>query len=100
MSYVLLVCVYVYSQPMGCDQDLSSDTQDDLCGTCGGDNSGCTTVGDTFTGKLGTGQYHQVVILPAHAMNIRIRETSIFHLAHFLGMPIYCTAQFLDISKD
>ena len=70
---------------MGCDKVLNSDIQEDMCGICGGDSSNCSIVDGTYTNKLGAGQYHRVLVLPTQAMNIRIREKTTFHLAHFIG---------------
>ena len=80
---------------MGCDKVLDSDTQEDMCGICGGDNANCSIVDGTYTNKLGAGQYHSVLILPTMAMNIRIREKTTFHLAHFIGTLFLITVRWL-----
>jgi len=34
-------------QPLGCDNVLNSDAQEDICGVCNGNNSTATTISDS-----------------------------------------------------
>nr|XP_034954030.1 A disintegrin and metalloproteinase with thrombospondin motifs 4 [Zootoca vivipara] len=68
------VCVQGRCVHAGCDRVIGSKKKFDKCMACGGDNSGCTKIYGSFTNpQYG---YNDVVIIPAGATNILIRQSS------------------------
>lgn len=54
---------------------LNSNTREDDCGVCGGDNTGCKTVNGEY--NIGNIEgYSKVIEIPAGATNILIEQTS------------------------
>uniref|UniRef100_A0A674MGE9 ADAM metallopeptidase with thrombospondin type 1 motif 15 n=1 Tax=Takifugu rubripes TaxID=31033 RepID=A0A674MGE9_TAKRU len=66
------VCVQGKCIKAGCDGKIGSNKKFDKCGICGGDNKGCKKVSGLFTKPVHG--YNFVVILPAGAANIDIRQ--------------------------
>ncbi|XP_078001337.1 A disintegrin and metalloproteinase with thrombospondin motifs 9-like [Glandiceps talaboti] len=66
------ICVQGLCRKAGCDHVLNSGTKKDLCGVCGGDNSACRRITNSYSdSKYG---YNTVVRIPAGAKNIDIRQ--------------------------
>uniref|UniRef100_A0A3Q3FHS5 ADAM metallopeptidase with thrombospondin type 1 motif, 9 n=1 Tax=Kryptolebias marmoratus TaxID=37003 RepID=A0A3Q3FHS5_KRYMA len=68
------ICVQGLCRQAGCDHVLNSKARRDKCGVCGGDNSSCKTVADTFN-NVHYG-YNEVVRIPSGATNIDVRQHS------------------------
>uniref|UniRef100_A0A8C6LDR6 ADAM metallopeptidase with thrombospondin type 1 motif 15 n=1 Tax=Nothobranchius furzeri TaxID=105023 RepID=A0A8C6LDR6_NOTFU len=66
------VCVQGKCIKAGCDGKIGSTKKFDKCGICGGDNKGCKKVSGLFTKPMHG--YNFVVMLPAGAANIDIRQ--------------------------
>uniref|UniRef100_A0AAV2J7U3 Peptidase M12B domain-containing protein n=1 Tax=Knipowitschia caucasica TaxID=637954 RepID=A0AAV2J7U3_KNICA len=66
------VCVQGKCIKAGCDERIGSTKKFDKCGVCGGDNKGCKKVSGLFTKPMHG--YNFVVMLPAGAANIDIRQ--------------------------
>ncbi|KAG8512356.1 A disintegrin and metalloproteinase with thrombospondin motifs 16, partial [Galemys pyrenaicus] len=77
------VCVDGICERVGCDNVLGSDAVEDSCGVCRGNSSGCITHRGLYSKHHRTHQYYQMLILPAGARSIHIREvnTSTSYLA-------------------
>uniref|UniRef100_A0A8C6UNL6 ADAM metallopeptidase with thrombospondin type 1 motif, 9 n=1 Tax=Neogobius melanostomus TaxID=47308 RepID=A0A8C6UNL6_9GOBI len=68
------ICVQGLCRQAGCDHVLNSKARRDKCGVCGGDNSSCKPIADTFnTVRYG---YNEVVRIPVGATNIDVRQHS------------------------
>ncbi|XP_036386252.1 A disintegrin and metalloproteinase with thrombospondin motifs 9 [Megalops cyprinoides] len=68
------ICVQGLCRQAGCDHVLNSKARRDKCGVCGGDNSSCKTVADTF--NIVHYGYNVVVRIPSGATNIDVRQHS------------------------
>uniref|UniRef100_A0A3B3BTR9 ADAM metallopeptidase with thrombospondin type 1 motif, 9 n=1 Tax=Oryzias melastigma TaxID=30732 RepID=A0A3B3BTR9_ORYME len=68
------ICVQGLCRQAGCDHVLNSKARRDKCGVCGGDNSSCKTVADTF--NIVRYGYNEVVRIPSGATNIDVRQHS------------------------
>uniref|UniRef100_A0A8C7ZK55 ADAM metallopeptidase with thrombospondin type 1 motif, 9 n=1 Tax=Oryzias sinensis TaxID=183150 RepID=A0A8C7ZK55_9TELE len=68
------ICVQGLCRQAGCDHVLNSKARRDKCGICGGDNSSCKTVADTF--NIVRYGYNEVVRIPSGATNIDVRQHS------------------------
>ncbi|XP_050424208.1 A disintegrin and metalloproteinase with thrombospondin motifs 9-like isoform X2 [Adelges cooleyi] len=66
------ICVNGMCEKAGCDHVLGSNSQLDLCGVCGGNNSSCEQV----TGSHNSSQqgYSKVLRIPAGSSNLDIRQ--------------------------
>ncbi|XP_069685429.1 A disintegrin and metalloproteinase with thrombospondin motifs 1-like [Periplaneta americana] len=51
-NYDKSICIQGHCQALGCDGVLESSVQQDSCGVCGGDNSQCRNITNTFERKL------------------------------------------------
>uniref|UniRef100_A0A3Q2Y652 ADAM metallopeptidase with thrombospondin type 1 motif 9 n=1 Tax=Hippocampus comes TaxID=109280 RepID=A0A3Q2Y652_HIPCM len=68
------ICVQgLCRQQAGCDHVLNSKARRDKCGVCGGDNSSCKTVANTFNVVR---YYNEVVRIPSGATNVDVRQHS------------------------
>lgn len=68
------VCVDGICMPVGCDMMLGSESKEDKCRECGGDGISCKTVEGLFDlDNLQVG-YNDILLIPAGATNIVIRE--------------------------
>uniref|UniRef100_A0A8D0HKS9 A disintegrin and metalloproteinase with thrombospondin motifs 1 n=1 Tax=Sphenodon punctatus TaxID=8508 RepID=A0A8D0HKS9_SPHPU len=66
------VCVQGQCVKAGCDRMIGSNKKFDKCGICGGNGSTCKKVSGTLVGaKPG---YQDVVIIPAGATNIEVKQ--------------------------
>ncbi|XP_063227161.1 A disintegrin and metalloproteinase with thrombospondin motifs 2-like [Bacillus rossius redtenbacheri] len=65
------ICIQGECQRMGCDGVLDSPAQEDWCGLCGGNGTGCVNVTTTFHRKLRR-QVTRVAVLPRLARNVRL----------------------------
>ena len=54
---------------------LGSTAKEDVCRECGGDNSTCNTVEGLHTANDFQTGYNDILLIPAGATNIVIRET-------------------------
>lgn len=70
------VCVAGQCQPVGCDLLLGSAASEDKCGRCTGDGTSCRTATGQLTGNDMQVGYNDVLLIPAGATNIDIREVS------------------------
>ncbi|ODM97201.1 Papilin [Orchesella cincta] len=69
------ICVNGNCLSVGCDGILGSRKRQDKCRVCGGDGSNCNTVQGIFdSNELQVG-YNDVLLIPAGATNILVRET-------------------------
>ncbi|XP_055925785.1 uncharacterized protein LOC129957483 isoform X1 [Argiope bruennichi] len=73
------VCLDGRCLRVGCDDRLGSGVTVDMCGVCGGRNSNCVHYKDVYQGQLSSGSasrssYHEVVVIPASARNLIIRQ--------------------------
>ncbi|XP_037107672.1 A disintegrin and metalloproteinase with thrombospondin motifs 9 [Syngnathus acus] len=68
------ICVQGLCRQAGCDHVLNSKARRDKCGVCGGDNSSCKTVANTF--NIVRYGYNEVVRIPSGATNIDVRQHS------------------------
>ncbi|KAJ4444196.1 hypothetical protein ANN_05986, partial [Periplaneta americana] len=55
-NYDKSICIQGHCQALGCDGVLESSVQQDSCGVCGGDNSQCRNITNTFERKLRRGK--------------------------------------------
>ncbi len=70
------ICVEGVCVELGCDRSLGSGATEDRCRVCGGDGRTCRTVASVFAGSSGlVSGYNDVLLVPAGATNIMIRET-------------------------
>lgn len=67
------ICVNGICEKAGCDHALGSDSQLDLCGVCGGNNSSCQQVAGTHNSSSPNG-YSKVLRIPAGSSNLDIRQ--------------------------
>jgi len=67
------ICVNGMCEKAGCDHVLGSDSQLDLCGVCGGNNSSCQQVVGTHNSSAPNG-YSKVLRIPAGSSNLDIRQ--------------------------
>lgn len=66
------ICVNGQCKPAGCDHDLNSTAELDICGVCRGDNSTCQWITGSYNStKYG---YTRVAKIPAGSNNIDIRQ--------------------------
>ncbi|CAG0917323.1 unnamed protein product [Notodromas monacha] len=66
------ICVNGICRAAGCDHVLRSNKKTDMCGVCGGDNTTCQVITGHFNDvEYG---YNHVLLLPAGAANIDIRQ--------------------------
>ncbi|XP_070557592.1 A disintegrin and metalloproteinase with thrombospondin motifs 9-like [Ptychodera flava] len=66
------ICVQGLCRKAGCDHVLNSKTRKDLCGVCGGDNTSCRAISNTYdNAEYG---YNTVIRIPSGAKNIDIRQ--------------------------
>ncbi|RWS10942.1 disintegrin and metalloproteinase with thrombospondin motifs 9-like protein [Dinothrombium tinctorium] len=70
------VCISGHCQKAGCDHVIGSKKIYDMCGVCGGDNSTCSFVKETFQPKKLEFGYNFVTLIPKGARNIEITQTS------------------------
>jgi len=72
------ICVGGKCMPVGCDRILGSNTTEDNCRVCGGDNSSCKLVRRVFeeSSKLVRSDYNEIQWIPKGATNIRVSENS------------------------
>ncbi|XP_065171313.1 papilin-like isoform X3 [Atheta coriaria] len=68
------VCVEGKCQPVGCDHMLGSNAREDKCRVCDGDGSSCNTVSNTIDLQDLQVGYNDIILIPAGATNIDIRE--------------------------
>uniref|UniRef100_A0AC35TVW4 Papilin n=1 Tax=Rhabditophanes sp. KR3021 TaxID=114890 RepID=A0AC35TVW4_9BILA len=68
------ICVEGICLPLGCDGKLGSSEKKDKCGVCGGDGSTCKTFEGFFDERNLSPGYHNIIILPVGATNIKIEE--------------------------
>ncbi|KAF8793693.1 ADAMTS-like protein 5 like protein [Argiope bruennichi] len=73
------VCLDGRCLRVGCDDRLGSGVTVDMCGVCGGRNSNCVHYKDVYQGQPSSGSasrssYHEVVVIPASARNLIIRQ--------------------------
>ncbi|XP_030854406.1 papilin isoform X3 [Strongylocentrotus purpuratus] len=68
------VCVDGVCRSVGCDMMLDSNTVEDMCRDCGGDNSTCRLFENRFTRRRLPEGYNDIHIIPAGATNGRIAE--------------------------
>ncbi|XP_064484437.1 papilin-like isoform X2 [Ornithodoros turicata] len=68
------VCVEGACMPVGCDHMLGSDAKEDKCRKCRGDGSSCETIEGVFTDENLQVGYHDILLIPVGATNIRIEE--------------------------
>ncbi|CAJ1058587.1 LOW QUALITY PROTEIN: A disintegrin and metalloproteinase with thrombospondin motifs 2-like [Xyrichtys novacula] len=68
------VCVRGECEKVGCDGVVGSSKQEDKCGVCGGDNSGCKTFKDTITRTAKKQGYLKVLEIPRGARHLLIQE--------------------------
>ncbi|CAG0880726.1 unnamed protein product [Cyprideis torosa] len=66
------ICVSGICRPAGCDHVLDSDKKTDICGVCGGRNTTCRVIEGHYN-EINYG-YNHVMLLPAGATNIDIRQ--------------------------
>uniref|UniRef100_A0A915JMY9 Peptidase M12B domain-containing protein n=1 Tax=Romanomermis culicivorax TaxID=13658 RepID=A0A915JMY9_ROMCU len=69
------ICIDGICEDAGCDGILGSPLLRDSCGVCGGDDSSCRLITNSFNGKTSYG-YNLVGILPMGASKLEIRQTS------------------------
>ncbi|XP_077989555.1 thrombospondin type-1 domain-containing protein 4-like isoform X2 [Glandiceps talaboti] len=68
------VCVNGQCKQVGCDGILGSNTKLDRCGICGGDNSQCNVISDTFDQSSMSVGYNMIVKIPEGATKINVTE--------------------------
>ncbi|XP_065214045.1 papilin isoform X2 [Planococcus citri] len=68
------ICVNGRCVPIGCDRLLGSPLREDKCRICGGDGSSCQTIASLVTRNDLQVGYNDLMLIPAGAMNIRIRQ--------------------------
>lgn len=68
------VCVDGQCQKVGCDMMLGSTAVEDKCRQCAGDGSSCKTVSGLLDMNNMQVGYNDVLLIPAGATNIEIRE--------------------------
>lgn len=72
-------------QPIGCDNKLGSTAREDKCRNCGGTGENCDTFeGTFFDNNLQVG-YNDILLIPAGATNIVIKEVT--QSNNYLGLP-------------
>lgn len=70
------ICVNGRCEEAGCDNVLHSKAQSDMCGVCGGDNSTCIVVEDTFIASSIRYGYNHVAYIPEGAINLYVQQIS------------------------
>lgn len=70
------VCVNGACEKVGCDMMLGSTSKEDKCRRCEGDGSACRTVNGTLDMSTLQVGYNDILLIPAGATNILIREVS------------------------
>lgn len=68
------ICVDGKCKSAGCDRVLGSGLRRDSCGVCGGDNSTCAYVRQSYRPSHIRYGYSLAIVLPANASNIIIRH--------------------------
>ncbi|XP_021354644.1 A disintegrin and metalloproteinase with thrombospondin motifs 18-like [Mizuhopecten yessoensis] len=71
------ICVEGTCKPIGCDLILGSNSSNDACGVCKGDNSTCRRIKGEYTEQPKLNTYFPVAILPKNSRSIRILEKSL-----------------------
>ncbi|KAK6316660.1 hypothetical protein J4Q44_G00120600 [Coregonus suidteri] len=59
---------------VGCDNQIASDTQEDKCGICGGDNSSCKIIKGNFTRSAKKQGFLKILEIPRGARHLLIKE--------------------------
>uniref|UniRef100_A0A8C5PXP1 ADAM metallopeptidase with thrombospondin type 1 motif 16 n=1 Tax=Leptobrachium leishanense TaxID=445787 RepID=A0A8C5PXP1_9ANUR len=71
------VCIDGICETVGCDQVLGSNSVQDACGVCNGNNSTCKMYKNQYTKQHYSNEYYTIVTIPAGARSIRISEMNI-----------------------
>lgn len=68
------VCISGICRKVGCDWQVDSKANEDICGVCEGDGSTCDTIRGVYT-KQGLGAaYREMIYIPAWSRNILLQE--------------------------
>uniref|UniRef100_A0A674DSG0 ADAM metallopeptidase with thrombospondin type 1 motif 2 n=1 Tax=Salmo trutta TaxID=8032 RepID=A0A674DSG0_SALTR len=68
------ICVRGDCEHIGCDNQIASDTQEDKCGICGGDNSSCKIIKGNFTRSVKKQGFLKILEIPRGARHLLIQE--------------------------
>uniref|UniRef100_A0A8C7V632 ADAM metallopeptidase with thrombospondin type 1 motif, 2a n=1 Tax=Oncorhynchus mykiss TaxID=8022 RepID=A0A8C7V632_ONCMY len=68
------ICVRGDCEHVGCDNQIASDTQEDKCGICGGDNSSCKIIKGNFTRSVKKQGFLKILEIPRGARHLLIQE--------------------------
>ncbi|CAG9130181.1 unnamed protein product [Plutella xylostella] len=69
------MCISGVCHKVGCDWVVDSETEEDVCGVCGGNGSACSTVQGIYNkGTTKQDGFSEVAVIPAGSRNVNIKE--------------------------